>query len=97
MNGQGQEPYSVRILNASHRLLTIRANKHCAWPAFVELLLRSAGTLFHITSPLCLRVEAAVCLAMVMASFEELNIRGDDECLGGPEYRGAVGESVRVV
>jgi hypothetical protein len=76
VNGQSQEPYSVRIWNASHLLLTVRANQHCAWPAFVELLLWSAGTLCHIPSPLCLRVEAGVCFAIVMVSFEELNIGG---------------------
>lgn len=102
MNGQSQEPYSVRILNASHRLLTIRANEHCAWLAFVELLFRSAGTLFHIASPPCLRVEAGVCFAMV-DGLSKKNFRGDDENFWGPGYLGellsggAVGESVRVV
>jgi hypothetical protein len=43
VNRQGQEPYSVGIVNALHGLLTLRANDLCAGLAFVDLLFRAAG------------------------------------------------------
>ena len=53
MNRQGQEPYSVGIVNALHGLLTLGANEHCAGLAFVDLLFRAAG----VRHPCPVRIE----------------------------------------
>jgi hypothetical protein len=78
VNGQGQEPYAIGVGNSSHGFLTLRADERCAWLAFVDLLLRSAGTRVHIPVSLCLRLQAqSGCFTMGMASFQ------GTECLGG--------------
>jgi hypothetical protein len=43
--GQGQEPDSIGVTNASHGLLAVGANQNCARPAFVDLLFGIAGRL----------------------------------------------------
>jgi hypothetical protein len=41
---QGQEPYSIRIGNALHGLVTLRANERFAWLTFIDQLFRTAYT-----------------------------------------------------
>lgn len=79
VDGQGEEPYSIGIVNASHGLLALRANDRCAWLAFVNLLFRTAGTRSHIRSALRLRVRVkarSVCFVM-----------GDDLFSASVKYR----------
>ena len=69
----------MHIGNAWHRLVTSGANEQCAWLACVDLLFRTAGTLCHIPSAMCLRLKAtSLCFVMLMVSFrraEELSLR----------------------
>ena len=58
VNRQGEEAYAIGVGNASHGLVALRADERCAWLAFVDLLLRSAGTCAHIPVSLCLRPQA---------------------------------------
>jgi hypothetical protein len=79
VNGQGQEPYSIGVGNASHSLVTLRADERCAGLAFVDLLLRSAGTRCHIPVSLCLRLQAqGICFTMGNGLFFQ-----ETKCLGG--------------
>ena len=43
VRGQGEEPFSIGIVNPPHRLLAFRANENCARLAFVDLLFGIAG------------------------------------------------------
>jgi hypothetical protein len=77
VNWQRQKPYCIRIVNASHRLLTLRTDECCAWLAFVELLLRSAGMRCHIPSAVWLRLKAqGVCFPMGDALFSKNRLFG---------------------